>query len=405
MRRTGALLTTLLLVAAATPAAASVRADSTLQKRLAKALRVPHVSRATSAAIAVDLQTGEQLFALNDSLPLAPASNEKLALTYALFTSFDPDMRIETRVEATGTQDGDTLHGNLVLVGGGDPTLSGSDLLRLARRTRATGIRHVTGGVIGDESLFDAKRTCRGWKASFYIGESPPLSALVVDRARYNGYTAPRPAKAAALLFRDALQAQGITVDAGVAVRPGPAEALPVARTLSAPLARIVSFMDLQSDNFTAEELLKLLGATSGAGGTTAAGAKVVVRSLKEAGIATAGVRIADGSGLSQDDRLTVGVLVGILQAFAADRGLQAEVLRALPVAGVSGTLKYRMRTPLLTGHVRAKTGTTNLASSLSGYVNSNVAFAIIQNGHPLSYWWAREAQDRFARVLATPRG
>ena len=41
-------------------------------------------------------------------------------------------------------------------------------------------------------------------------------------------------------------------------------------------------------------------------------------------------------------------------------------------------------------------------ASSLSGYVNSHIAFAIIQNGHPISYWWAREAQDRFARVLAT---
>jgi D-alanyl-D-alanine carboxypeptidase/D-alanyl-D-alanine-endopeptidase (penicillin-binding protein 4) len=401
MRRAVAVLTAFLLVAAAAPAAASVRADSTLQKRLAKALRVPHVPRASSAAVAVDLETGQELFALNDSLPLAPASNEKLALTYALLTSLEPDMQIETRVEATGTQEGDTLHGNLVLVGGGDPTLSSSDLRRLARRTRATGIRYVTGGVIGDESLFDAKRTCPGWKASFYIGESPPLSALVVDRARYGSYTAPRPAKAAALLFRDALRAEGVTVDGGVAVRPGPADALPVARTLSEPLASIVTFMDLHSDNFTAEELLKLLGATSGSGGTTAAGAKVVVRSLKEAGIATAGVRIVDGSGLSEDDRLTVGVLVGILQAFAADRGLEAEVLRALPVAGVSGTLKHRMRTPLLIGHVHAKTGTTSLASSLSGYVDSNIAFAIIQNGHPLSYWWAREAQDRFTKVLA----
>jgi len=59
------------------------------------------------------------------------------------------------------------------------------------------------------------------------------------------------------------------------------------------------------------------------------------------------------------------------------------------------------MRTPTLVGHVVAKTGTTSIASSLSGYVNSHIAFAIIQNGHPLSYWYAREAQDRFARVLA----
>jgi D-alanyl-D-alanine carboxypeptidase len=60
------------------------------------------------------------------------------------------------------------------------------------------------------------------------------------------------------------------------------------------------------------------------------------------------------------------------------------------------------MRTPPLLGHVVAKTGTTDIASSLSGYVNSHVAFAVIQNGHPLAYWWAREAQDRFVKVLAT---
>ena len=126
------------------------------------------------------------------------------------------------------------------------------------------------------------------------------------------------------------------------------------------------------------------------------------MHSLKLAGIPTAGLRILDGSGLSQDDRLTVGALVGILQAFSADPGLNAELLHALPVAGVSGTLKNRMSTPPLLVHVAAKTGTTSIASSLAGYVNSHVAFAVIQNGHPLSYWWAREAQDRFARVLAT---
>src|SRR5205823_3504183 len=163
-----------------------------------------------------------------------------------------------------------------------------------------------------------------------------------------------------------------------------------------------VRFMDLNSDNFTAEQLLKLLGLKIAAQGSSAAGARVVLRTLKQEGIPTAGLRIVDGSGLSQKDRLTVGALVAILQSASADGGLQAELLHALPVAGVSGTLKYRMRTPALIGHVVAKTGTTSDASSLSGYVNSSIAFSIIQNGHPLPYWWAREAQDRFAKVLAT---
>ena len=402
MRRTGSLLAVVALLAAVAPASGAVRTDSTLTKRLTRALRVPHVSTASTAAVAVDLRTGEQLFALNDTLPLAPASNEKLPLTFALLTSYSPRMRIETKVQASGARDGDTLRGNLVLVGGGDPSLSSGDLARLARRVRKAGIRHVTGGVIGDESLFDTKRTCPGWKRSFYMLQSPPLSALVVDRARYRNYTAPRPAKAAALLFRDALRAAGVSVDGGVAVRKGPANGLLVARTLSEPLTSIVNFMDLHSDNFTAEQLLKLLALIVDEKGTTAGGARVVLNSLKTAGIPTAGLRIADGSGLSQDDRLTAAALLGILRASAGDPGLQAEVLRALPVAGVSGTLKYRMSRSPLAGHVAAKTGTTSIASSLSGYVNSDVAFAIIQNGRPLSYWWAREAQDRFVRVLAS---
>ena len=401
MHRIAALLTALAVVVCASPAAAAVRSDSTLQDKLAKALRVPHVSAATSAAVAVDLDTGQQLFATNDTLSLAPASNEKLALTYALFSSFSPTMRITTKVSALGLQRGTTLNGDLFLVGGGDPTLSSSDLGRLARRVRAAGIRHVSGRVIGDESLFDSKRTCPGWKRSFYISESPPLSALVVDRAWYGKYTAHRPAKAAALLFRDALRRAGVAVDGGVTVLPTPLAAFPVAKTLSPPLRDIVRFMDLNSDNFTAEELLKLLGVATEGRGTSAGGARAVVAALKAGGISTVGVKIVDGSGLSEYDRLTVGALVGILQAFAVDSALETELVRALPVAGLSGTLRHRMRTPALVGHVVAKTGTTSIASSLSGYVNSRIAFAIIQNGHPLSYWYAREAQDRFARVLA----
>src|SRR3954464_4505847 len=198
VHRIATLLAVLAALVSAAPAVAAVRSDSTLQDKLAKALRVPHVSAATSAAVAVDLATGQQLFAANDTLPLAPASNEKLALTYALFASFSPTMRIATKVDAIGVQHGTTLQGDLFLVGGGDPTLESRDLARLASRVRAAGITHVTGRVIGDESLFDSKRTCRGWKRSFYSSESPPLSALVVDRARYRNYIARRPARAAA---------------------------------------------------------------------------------------------------------------------------------------------------------------------------------------------------------------
>jgi D-alanyl-D-alanine carboxypeptidase/D-alanyl-D-alanine-endopeptidase (penicillin-binding protein 4) len=114
-----------------------------------------------------------------------------------------------------------------------------------------------------------------------------------------------------------------------------------------------------------------------------------------------AGVRIADGSGLSSLNRLTVAALVAILEAAWTDPTVRRPFLAALPVAGLSGTLSDRMRRPPARGNVAAKTGTTREASGLSGFVRSRYAFAVLQNGNPISYWWARVAQDRFATVLA----
>ena len=383
-------------------ALAATRAESPLGARLAKALRVPHVSRSRSAALAVDLTTGQPLYAQNDALPLAPASNEKLAVTYATLTALGPSFRLETRVDEDGEREGTTLHGDLYLVGGGDPTLSSANLQVLAAAVRAAGIGRVDGRVLGDESLFDTRRTCAGWKASFYIEESAPLSALVVDGDHYLGHVSRDPALTAALLFRDALRKAGVRVLGQVGIGTSPTAALPVASVHSAPLARIVEDMDLQSDNFTAELLLKQLGLLQSAPATTSAGAQTVMRLLGADGIPLGGVRIVDGSGLSQLDRLTTDALVTIIRTMWNDPQLKPILLRALPVAGMTGTLHYRMRTPPLRGNVRAKTGTTDDASALTGFVRDRYAFSIVQNGHPLAYWWARVAQDRFAKILAS---
>ena len=159
--------------------------------------------------------------------------------------------------------------------------------------------------------------------------------------------------------------------------------------------------MDRESDNFTAELLLKQIGAANGAGGTTAAGAAQVRTTLAEAGIPLAGVRIVDGSGLSSLDRLTARAIVGILQAAWEDPTIKPSFISALAVAGRSGTLKDRLRKPPARGVVLAKTGTTSVASALSGFVRERYVFSVLQNGRPVSYWWARRAQDRFATVLA----
>jgi serine-type D-Ala-D-Ala carboxypeptidase/endopeptidase (penicillin-binding protein 4) len=390
----------LAFITLAAPASTSA-GSSTLQQRLARALRVPHVAAARSAAIAVDLATGTVLYTQNSTRPLAPASNEKLPLTYAALVKLGPAFRFATDVLGEGEQEGTTWLGSLILQGSGDPTLSTGDLRALAAKVRAAGIRRVTGGIVGDESRFDSRRTVAGWKPSFYISESPPLSALVVDRARVGNYITRSPALAATTAFRDALRAAGVVVEGPVRLGRADEYSVVIGEVLSAPLASIVRFMDRESDNFTAELLLKQLGAVELDRGTSPAGAAVVMQTLAAAGVPTAGVRIVEGSGLSTLDRLTADSLAGLLKVAWTDPLIRPVLLAALPVAGINGTLERRLRRPPARGRVLAKTGTTREASALSGYVNKRYAFAVLQNGHPVSYWWARVAQDRFAQVLA----
>jgi serine-type D-Ala-D-Ala carboxypeptidase/endopeptidase (penicillin-binding protein 4) len=398
---TAAALLAALALALAGAGAAQTRSDPALQKRLARALEVPHVRHARTGAVAVELTTGRTVFARNPSVPFAPASTEKLPVTLVALAILGPAFRFQTDVLGEGSQQGALWRGSLVLQGHGDPTLSSGDLKTLALQLRRLGLRRITGAVVGDESWFDSRRTAPGWRRSFYVNESPPLSALAVDRARYRGAVSRQPALGAALAFRDALRSAGIAVARRPTTGRADAEAFPLASVTSPTLAAIVRAMDLESDNFTAELLLKELGAIAAGHGTTAAGAAVVTKQLAAADVPLAGVRIVDGSGLSPLDRLTPNALVGILEAAWATPQVRDRFVAALPVAGVSGTLHGRMRRPPARGNVVAKTGTTSIASALSGFVRGRYVFAVVHNGHPVASWWARVAQDRFATVLA----
>ncbi len=395
--RWGILLAALALVLA--PAGRS--SSLPLPTRLAQALAVPGNSPAASAAFAVDLASGRAVFARNPDLPLAPASNEKLAVTYTALTELGTGYRFRTEVLARGVQDGSVWHGDLFLKGFGDPTLTGVGLDRLAAQLAELGILRVDGRLLADESWFDALRTAPGWKAAFWKTECPPLSALVVDRGWYDHHVASSPAVAAVGLFRRVLRSHGIATGP-VGTGRAPADAPALAQVESAPLATIVSTLDRDSDNFVGEILLKEIGAEVGARGTTAAGAAIVRRDLGAAGIPLAGVRIVDGSGLSVLDRVTARMLAQVLLTVWANPELRPVVWSALATAGVNGTLERRMRTAPARGAVHAKTGTTEEASALSGYVAKRYVFALLQNGRPVAATAARKAQDRFATALAS---
>jgi D-alanyl-D-alanine carboxypeptidase/D-alanyl-D-alanine-endopeptidase (penicillin-binding protein 4) len=375
-----------------------------LPTRLANALAVPGNSSDASGAVVVDLQTGQLVFARHPDLPLAPASNEKLTVSFTALHELGTAYRFRTEVFGRGYQENGVWHGDVFLKGFGDPTLSSLQVERLATQIAKLGIRRIAGRVYGDETWFDSRRTGPGWKASYYIDECPPLSALIVDRGWYDHHTAHEPALAAVgelkLLLRKHDVASGVV---GLGRAPDGATAL--AQVESAPLPVVVAKMDRESDNFIAEMLLKEIGAEVGTAGTTAAGATVVRRDLVAAGVPLGGVRILDGSGLSLGDRLTARTVAALLTAAWDDVAVRNSFWGSLPIAGISGTLDKRLRRAPARGAVRAKTGTTDRASALSGYVRDRYGFAVLQNGWPVRRLSAEKAQDRFATALASASG
>ena len=382
--------------------AAQAGSRSAFQSQLARALQAKHVSPSRTGAIVLDLRTGETLFAQNSRLGLRPASNEKLATTFTALTALGPSFRIETDVLGDGQLSGTTWLGDLVLKGYGDPALSAAQLNKLARQVVADGIEHVSGRILGDESWFDTRRTGIGWKPQFYLHESPALSALIVNRGWTGRYETARPALMATELFRSDLRHAGVTVDGGsAALGVASAQAVPLADVESAPLSALLRHMDVYSDNFYAEMVLKEVGAVQGSGGSSVAGVAVERRVLGAAGVPLAGVRMVDGSGLSLLDRWTPLGLSTLLRTMWDDPTLRPYVLPALPIAGETGTLEHRMRSGPAHGLVRAKTGTTDNSSALSGFVGDRYAFSILENGYPVRALSAEQSQNRFAQVLA----
>jgi D-alanyl-D-alanine carboxypeptidase/D-alanyl-D-alanine-endopeptidase (penicillin-binding protein 4) len=385
------------LAAAATLPLAGTASTASPREELASALRGAWLTPGRTAAYAVDLRTRRVLFAHNASSPFVPASNAKVAVAFTALRRLGPSFRFQTDVVGAGERAGGIWRGDLVLVGHGDPTLSSAGLAALAAAVRAEGITRVTGWIRADESFFDRRRGAPGWKRGWIGLESPPLSALAVDRAL--GWPTAPPATLAGRAFRRALQRAGVSVANGVRDGIAPEAGIVLATVRSRPLGQIVRDMDAQSDNYTAELVLKALGASSGAVGSTALGARVVLAELREAGVDTAGVQLADGSGLSRFDRVTARALVQVIRAALDDPSVRGPFLGSLAVAGRTGTLRQRM--PALRWQVRGKTGTTSIACSLSGVVGDRIAFAVIQNGAPVASWAARAAQDRFVAVLA----
>ena len=380
---------------------------------LAPAIGVTLADPAVAGRLAVsvvDARTGAVVLERGAGRPLLPASTAKIATAAAALAALDPAARLTTRVLSGA------VAGEVVLVGGGDPTLAGTRsprgypglarLTDLADRVRSSLGPVVVTRVLVDESLWSGERLGPGWKPSYVAeGAVAPVGPLMVDGGRVRPDRSRRhadPALAAGQALAGLL-GPGAVVARGQA----PAGAEELGAVQSPPLSLLVERMLSRSDNDLAEALARAVALAQGQPASFAGAAAAVGAVL--AGLGVTGVDLDDGSGLSRSNRLQPAALTRLL-ARAGSEDRFAPLLAGLPVAGFDGTLARRYRTGPgvpAAGVVRAKTGTLDGVSALAGLVQTAdgrlLAFDLTADGVPLGATRGAEAAlDRLAAALAS---
>jgi D-alanyl-D-alanine carboxypeptidase/D-alanyl-D-alanine-endopeptidase (penicillin-binding protein 4) len=394
----------------------SVPSSASVQARVNSLLADPHVGTSTGVSV-VDLATGETLASASSDVPRIPASNVKLLTAAAALHSLGPERRLKTVVTFDGTS-------RLTIVAGGDMMLAagyghygakpwangwaglGELADQVAKALTAQGVTGVS--VAYDDSAFGAPRVNPNWPAnSVKRGYSAPITGLAVDvgwtgNQDYLRYD--NPSLRTAQLFGDLLAARGISVTS-IAAGAAPVGGTQVGEVDGAPMVDVVGYMLTYSENTIAEDLARVIALDAGRPGTTAEATKAVLAGVASYGLDTSGIVMADGSGLDRNSRISAKKLTDLLVLLAADP-VAGDVLRDLPIANLSGTLASRFGGTDAAGLVRAKTGTLNGASALSGTVVTDdgawLGFSVMLNGIPVNATPAQAAMDAFVASLAS---
>lgn len=178
---------------------------------------------------------------------------------------------------------------------------------------------------------------------------------------------------------------RGVTVSGGVKNGNAPEKAKVLAQSESKPIEAILADMNKFSNNYVAEMLTKNIGATQAKPGTLAEGMKLINQHIKDLNIPEAQMQLESPSGLNRDNKMSSYAMWKVLQHLRNDFQVQPEFLTSLPIAGIDGTLKKRMKSSPAERWVRAKTGYLNNVVSLAGYAGLRdgnvVTFSFIYNG------------------------
>jgi serine-type D-Ala-D-Ala carboxypeptidase/endopeptidase (penicillin-binding protein 4) len=207
-------------------------------------------------------------------------------------------------------------------------------------------------------------------------------------------------------LFRAALIKLGVLADVSISKGLLPAQAKKIV-TLAFPIAKVVCQLNKASDNLSAENVLKTLGAkTWGTPGTSKGGLYVVRKYLSSIGIDTTKLSVADGSGVSRYNLTSTESIIRLLTSAYEQPRIFPIFYNSLPIAGIDGTLADRMNSYPAYGNLRAKTGTLNGVSCLSGYVQTidgeMLAFSMMMQHFVTSASAYRSMQDKIGGILAS---
>lgn len=336
----------------------------------------------------------------------------------------------------------------------------------LAKQVADAGVKRVHGDIVGDATAFDDKLVPDGWKTSYLgaayaarvsalslnenvvwvvvqpsgkkavVSLDPASTAIDIEssvrltggsggsisasrrpdgtitvRGSIGANSAPRkyslvvdnPPLFAAGALRASLQKLGISVDGPTRLAAVPSTATEIAAVASPPLAQIIGEMDRESINVVAELLFRAAARSPNQIGSAETGlANLRAFLTKKVGAPANVVDVADGSGLSQLDRVTPRSMVELL-GFAHQADWGPVFHAALPVDGESGTLKRRAKGTPARGNLHAKTGTTNTVAALGGYVTAKdgevLAFSLVYNGTDRGN--AKAAMDQIGATMA----
>jgi D-alanyl-D-alanine carboxypeptidase len=326
----------------------------------------------------------------------APASNMKLLLSMALLDRLGPRRRIDTAAAVPSVRRG-VVHGNLWILGHGDPSTGLPELTALARQIARAGVRRIAGRVMGSTGYFARDWFAPGWRRDFPRLEVGLPSALTFKENHVDGRNVRYPESFAAKALTAKLVARGVKVGGRPSAGAAPGGLDRIAQVESAPLTGLMRHMDRLSDNFFAEVLGKGLAVdTAGPPGTIARGAGAIATWTRAHGV---GVVAHDSSGLSFWDRVTPDGITTLLQT--ADHSAWGTTLRGVLPAPGQGTLEGRL------GGVRlhAKTGTLDYVSALSGWVwlsqlGTWGEFSILDRG--MSYSAEKSLEDAIVRTMAS---